>query len=552
MSATSHQAMLRRLAFRLLPVLLVAAPCPYTTPAGAQAWTPDLGNGRYKNPVLFADYSDPDVIRVGDDFYMVASSFNAMPGIPVLHSKDLVNWEIIGHVYQRLPFERYDKPAHGEGSWAPTIRYHAGRFYVYFCMPHEGLFVATARDPKSSWTLRRVVDTELWEDPSPLWDDDGNAYLVHSKLHANVLYLHRMSADGMQLLDNGTEIFRDTVSQPTIEGPKFLKKDGYYYIIAPAGGVAQGWQSALRSRNVYGPYESRVVMRQGKTSTNGPHQGGLVELASGEWWFMHFQDRGVYGRVVHLQPAGWHNGWPVIGRDDDGDGTGEPVAEWTKPNVGRTYPVRVPQTSDEFDGAALGMQWQWHANPRDGWYSLSAKPGSIRLTAVRNITQHGNLWFAPNLLLQKFPAPSFTATTKIEFHPKSPDERSGLIVMGRQFAFLALSNTANGTRLAMYTSTYQREDDPTRLIASVNVKGESCVLKVDVAEGGVAKFSYSIDGHGYQPIGESFQATSGVWIGAKVGIFAVNPNVNIAQSGGYADFDWFRIGPAAVNGVGSR
>ena len=158
----------------------------------------------------------------------------------------MVNWEILGHVYDKLPFEKYDKPAHGEGSWAPSIRYHNGLFYVYFCTPHEGLFVATAKNPSGKWDLQQVVSVEMWEDPCPFWDDDGNAYLVRSKLRADILYLHKMSNDGKKLLDNGTIIFYDTTKQPTIEGPKFLKKDGYYYIFAPAGGVSTGWQTVLR------------------------------------------------------------------------------------------------------------------------------------------------------------------------------------------------------------------------------------------------------------------------------------------------------------------
>src|SRR3972149_4359679 len=189
----------------------------------AQNWEPDLGNGKYKNPVIFADYSDPDVIRVGGDFYLVASSFTCMPGIPVLHSNDLVNWKIINHVYKNLPLEKYDKPVHGEGSWAPSIRYHNNKYYVYFCTPNDGLFMATTDDPCNEWTLHFIEKAEKWEDPCPFWDDDGQAYLVRSKVCGNELYLHKMNEDGKRLLDNGTLIFKDT-AQPTIEGPKFLKK----------------------------------------------------------------------------------------------------------------------------------------------------------------------------------------------------------------------------------------------------------------------------------------------------------------------------------------
>jgi len=505
----------------------------------AQSWVPDLGNGKYKNPIIFADYSDPDIIRVGEDFYMVASSFNCMPGIPVLHSKDLVNWKIIGHVYEKLPFEKFDKPAHGQGSWAPSIRYHEGLFYVFFCTPREGLFMATTKSPAGKWELNQLVDVELWEDPCPFWDDDGNAYLVRSKLRADILYLHRMSRDGKRILDNGTIIFHDEKTQPVIEGPKLLKKDGYYYIFSPAGGVQKGWQAVLRSKNIYGPYESKIVLHQGNTNINGPHQGGIVELKSGEWWFVHFQDRGVYGRIVHLEPVEWKDGWPVIGEDPDNDGTGEPVSEWQKPNVNKTYPIEIPQTSDEFNTIDLDLQWQWQANPKAGWYSLSANPGKLRLYSVKNFTQNGNLWFVPNLLLQKFSAPSFTVTTKIKVEPDLIGEKSGLVIMGKEWAYISLEKTPEGIQLGLFTGTYFEGYDKTKKIDSVEFRSKSCYLRVHVDTGGLCSFSYSLKGNEFHPIGKEFTATPGVWIGAKAGIFSINPNIN--DSKGYAEFDWFKI-----------
>jgi beta-xylosidase len=504
-----------------------------------QEWQADLGNGNYKNPILFADYSDPDVIRVGDDFYMVASSFNVMPGIPVLHSKDLVNWRIINHVYDSLPLEKYDKPAHGEGSWAPSIRYHDGKFYVYFCTPHDGLFVAITENPAEDWDLHFIEKVELWEDPSPLWDDDGNAYLVRGKLRADVLYLHKMSPDGKQIMDNGVPIFKDLEEQPVIEGPKFMKKDGYYYILAPAGGVSTGWQTVLRSKNIYGPYEDKVVLHKGNTEINGPHQGGLVELKSGEWWFVHFQDRDAYGRIVHLQPVTWKDGWPEMGEDQNSDGIGEPVATYKKPDVGKDYPVTIPQTSDEFEGNKLGLQWQWHANPSTEWYSFSEMEGSLRLYNVKNHTQYGNFWFVKNLLLQKFMSPSFTATTKVTASPELVGEKSGLVIMGEEWAFLAVEKTKNGFELGMFKGTYYQGFDKTEKISSLEIPNSSCFLRVEVDEVNNCIFYYSLDGTDYHEIGEDFKAKKGRWIGAKVGLFSINPNIK--GSDGYADFEWFRV-----------
>jgi beta-xylosidase len=504
----------------------------------AQDWVPDVGNGKYKNPILYADYSDPDIIRAGDDFYLVASSFNCMPGIPILHSNDLVNWKIINHVYQSLPLKQYDKPVHGQGSWAPSIRYHNNKFYVYFCTPNEGLFMASADNPAGEWELHLVEAVEKWEDPCPIWDDDGNAYLVRSKVCGNELFLHKLSSDGKKLLDNGTLIYKDTTN-PTIEGPKFLKKDGYYYILAPAGGVPIGWQTVLRSKNIYGPYEAKKVLQKGNSLINGPHQGGAVELKSGEWWFVHFQSRDFYGRIVHLQPMKWENGWPMIGVDQNNDGIGEPVTEFKKPDVGKTYPVVVPQTSDEFNEQALGLQWQWHANPKSEWYSLQQNNGKLRLNAVKNFSQNGNLWFVPNLLLQKFSMPSFMVTTIVDFHSDLQGEKCGLVIMGKQWAYVALVNDGGINKIVMSEGKYIQCNDETLQIESVPVNINSCFLRVSVSDAGICKFSYSLDNKSFTPIGRDFKAESGIWIGTKVGLFCVNPN--ITESKGYAEFDWFRV-----------
>jgi beta-xylosidase len=505
--------------------------------ANAQLWIPDLGNGNYKNPVIFADYSDPDIIRVGDDFYMVASSFNCTPGIPLLHSNDLVNWKIINHVYERLPLEKYDKPMHGEGSWAPSIRYHNGKFYVYFCTPYEGLFVATTKDPAGKWKLEHIVKVDNWEDPCPLWDDDGNAYLIRSKLCGNALYLHRMNADGKQLLDNGKEIFRDK-DQPTIEGPKFLKKDGYYYIFAPAGGVAPGWQTVLRSKAIWGPYEAKVVMHTGNTNINGPHQGGMVELESGEWWFLHFQDKDMYGRIEHLQPMTWNtDGWPIIGIDRNNDGIGEPVSEFVKPNVDKIYPAEIPQTADEFNDGKLGLQWQWHANYQPEWFNF--KDGKLRLNGVKNITQNGNFWFVPNLLMQKFPAPEFSATTQVSFHPDLNEEQCGLVVMGLTWSYISLIKENDSIFIRTFEGAYDRCDEAGTQTCLVATEVPDYYFRVQVKENGICQFSYSIDNKNFTELGRPFKASKGKWIGAKTGIFCINPNMK--ESKGYAMFDWFRV-----------
>jgi len=517
---------------KIIPVIVLLL---LTKSLQAQLWQPDLGNGKYKNPIIYADYSDPDIVKVGEDFYMVASSFNCMPGIPILHSKDLVNWKIVNHVYTKIPLEKYNKPDHGSGSWAPSIRYHNKKFYVYFCTPYDGLFVAITDNPLNEWKLQQIAKVELWEDPCPFWDEDGNAFLVRSKFCGNELFLHKLSPDGLKLLDNGISIFRDSL-QPTIEGPKLYKRNTYYYILAPAGGVTNGWQTVLRSKNINGPYEAKIVLHQGNTQINGPHQGGMVDLDSGESWFVHFQDKGLYGRIVHLQPVLWKNDWPIIGIDTNGDGIGEPVLEYTKPNVGKIWPVCIPQTNDEFE-KGIGLQWQWHANPQKEWYEI--KNGVLQLNAIQNITQQGNLWFSPNLLLQKFPSPEFVATTKVEFNPELLGEKAGLLVMGLEWSFIAYEKTEKGNRIGMYKGVHDRCDPGTTLIEEVKTTSNICYFRISVLDGGICNFSYSFDNKLFNSIGQPFQSKVGKWIGAKVGLFCINPNIQ--ESKGFARFDWFRM-----------
>lgn len=507
----------------------------------SQPWVADKGDGTYKNPILFADYSDPDVIRSGNDYYMVASSFNCMPGIPVLHSYDLVNWTIVNHIYTRLPYDKFNELQHGGGSWAPSIRYHNGLFYVYFCTPVEGLFVATARDPKGKWTLHQVAEVAQWEDPCPLWDDDGNAYLAHSKLCGGLAIVHRMSPDGLRLLDNGRVVYENQTENPTLEGLKLMKKDGWYYILAPAGGVATGWQTVLRSRSVYGPYESKKVLYQGETDINGPHQGGLVDTQTGEYWFLHFQDREAYGRIVHLQPAVWKNNWPVIGVDADGDGCGEPVASYTKPNVGKSWPVCVPQTSDEFDSPQLGKQWQWQAHEQKAWYSTSAQKGYLRLYAHLVAEEQGNLWYAENLLLQKFMAPEFTVTTKLTLQAAQEGERAGLVTMGEYWHSIALVKTQTGYKVGVYDGGFQVCGWTPGEKAAEEIFTPTVWLRASVTQDAVCSYSYSIDGTTFKSLGPQLKARQGRWIGAKTGVYCLSPNLHSPKRG-WADVDFFRVG----------
>ncbi len=525
----------------------------------SRTWVADKGDGTYQNPVLYADYSDPDVCAAGDDFYMTASSFNCIPGLPILHSNDLVNWSLVNYALPvQEPQEFFDKAQHGKGVWAPAIRFHNGEFYIYWGDPDYGIYLIKAKDPKGEWTKPVLVKAgKGMIDPTPLWDEDGKVYLIHAYAGSrsgvnSILVICELNAEGTEVISDPVMVFDGNDGKNhTVEGPKLYKRNnGYYYIFAPAGGVATGWQLVLRSRNIYGPYESKIVMAQGKTTVNGPHQGGWVDTNTGESWFVHFQDQGAYGRVIHLNPMKWINDWPVIGADKDMDGCGEPVTTYKKPNVGRTYPVATPPESDEFNTRHLGLQWQWHANKKDT-YGFTTDLGYIRLYAGSLSKEFVNFWEVPNLLMQKFPAEEFTATAKLTFTAKQDGEQAGIIVMGWDYSYLSVRKAGDKFILqqAVCKDAEQQNPEQVKELASFPVEylkmpgvadneWKTVYLRVKVTKGAVCTFAYSLNGKKYTTVGDAFTARQGKWIGAKVGLFCVTPDDG---NRGWADVDWFRM-----------
>ncbi len=508
-------------------------------------WIPDNGDGTYSNPIIHADYSDPDVIRVGDDYFMTASSFSHFPGLPILHSKDLVNWKIISHAAIQYPIEEFNKPQHGNGIWAPSIRYHNGEFYIYYGDPDYGIFMTKSKKPEGPWSpLKLIKKAKGWIDPCPLWDDDGNAYLVHAWARSrsgikHKLTINKMSVDGEKILDEGVLVFCDSLKHPTMEGPKFYKRNGYYYIFAPAGGVKSGWQVVLRSKNIYGPYEDKIVLEQGSTKINGPHQGGWVETQTGESWFIHFQDCDAYGRIVHLQPMKWENNWPLMGIDYDGNGIGEPVLRFKKPDAGKVYNVCVPQTNDEFDSLKLGLQWQWQSNFDSSWISLSARKNYLRFYTQKFPDPKNNLWNVSQLLMQKFPARKFNAITKLEFHPQSINEKAGLVIFGLDYSYICIEKVEKGFHIYQAVNLNAEKNNSEEIIDVKSVIQNKIYFKVEVDENAKCKFYYSLNGKKFYQIGKEFIAKQGKWVGAKVGIFSLALQNSVKS--GYTDFDWFRF-----------
>ncbi len=490
----------------------------------------------FTNPVIHADYSDPDAVASpdGKTFYMTSSSFSDVPGLPILKSDDLVNWTLVNYALEAVPpVDFYNGGVrHGKGVWAPCIRYHDGLYYIYWGDPDYAIFMINTADPEGKWSEPVLVkEGKGLIDPSPLWDSDGKAYLSNgwaaSRAGFNsVLTLSEMTPDGNKVISQPRQIFdgNDGVNH-TVEGTKMYRRGDYYYLFAPAGGVATGWQLVMRSKNIYGPYESKIVMAQGNSDINGPHQGAWVSAADGSDWFLHFQDKGAYGRVVHLNPMTWVNDWPVIGSDPDGDGCGEPVRKYAKPIL--------TKQSKHTDTPLL---YQWHGNYND-LFGFPTAESMMRIYGHKVSKEFVNMWEVPNLWLEKFPAEEFTQTLKVRISAKSSSEgvSSGLIVMGWNYARLGLKKTGDEFTLQFITCTDAEQGGkevikdiatikPTRTYAAGNYPNLECdiMLRVKVDKGGKCTFAYSLDGKKYLACG-NFTAREGKWIGAKIGFYSITP-----------------------------
>ena len=536
----------------------------------SQVWSPDNGDGTYTNPVINADYSDPDVCvgPSGEDYYMTASSFQCAPGLPVLHSKDLVNWEIINYALTSLYEgdaeleQHFSMPQHGAGVWAPSIRYHNGWYYIYWGDPDYGVYMVKTQDPAGKWEKPVcVIKGKGYIDTTPLWDDDGRCYLVNGWANsrskfASVLTVREMSADGTRPIGQPVIVFDGNgTANRTCEGPKFYKRDGWYWIMCPAGGVPEGFQLAMRSKSPYGPYEHKIVLQQGKTNINGPHQGGWVHTKYGEDWFVHFQDKEAYGRVVHLNPVDWSTGWPIMGKK------GEPVTTYRKPKASDTHIVN-PVESDEFNGPVLGKQWEWHAN-YDEKFGVPTAFGTFRIYTYKLSEGWKNFWEVPNMLLQKTPADEFTVTAKVRLTSKADGQMGGIIMMGHNYQALVVRREGKAFKLLILTcqDADRGKAQQEEVIATLKPTAEDKIdykpgihediylrMKVTNAEAGVAhggkpmvSFAWSQNGKKYTDCGQQYVMKQGKWIGAKFGFIAVETNPKVDR--GWLDADWIRVSP---------
>ena len=525
----------------------------------SEVWCPDNGDGTYTNPVINADYSDPDVCvgPSGEDYYMTASSFQCTPGLPILHSRDLVNWEIVGYALGNLYegdaelLEHFSQPQHGNGVWAPSIRYHNGWYYIYWGDPDFGVYMVKTQNPAGKWTEPLcVIRGKGYIDTTPLWDDDGRCFLVNGwansrAKYASVLTVRELCADGTKAIGQPVIVFDGNGTENrTCEGPKFYKRDDWYWILCPAGGVPTGFQLAMRSKSPYGPYEAKKVLWQGKTNINGPHQGGWVHTKYGEDWFLHFQDKEAYGRVVHLNPVDWSTGWPIMGKK------GEPVTTYKKPQANGQQPIANPVESDEFNAPTLGKQWQWHAN-YDEKFGVPTAFGTFRIYTYKLSEGWKNFWEVPNLLLQKTPADQFTVTTKLRFTSKADGQFGGLIMMGLDYSALVVKRIGKEFQLVQMICKGADKGKPQteKVITSLKPTAEDKIdykpgihediyLRLTVSNSRL-HFAYSLNGKKFQECGDEFQMKEGKWIGAKFGYIAAETDPKCDR--GWVEADWIRI-----------
>lgn len=488
-----------------------------------------MSENTYKNPVIFADYSDPDVIRVGEYFYLVSSSFNFVPGVPVLRSKNLVEWELVNYVIKKLPFKRFsERICLDDGAWAPSIREHGGKFYCVIPFPEDGIYVSETDDIEGEWSpLRPLIKGRGIIDPCPIWDN-GRCYVAvgfaRSRIGFNSkLGLYEVSCDLTKCLSDGYEIIYDgRNNNPIIEGPKFYKRGKYFYILAPAGSVKGGWQVALRSENVHGPYESKIIMMQGDSLVNGPHQGALVDTADGRDWFLHFQDRRVYGRIVHLQPVTWIDDWPVCGKTSYDGIAGSPVDEGEYP-VDIVTHAELP-TVDSFEGG-LSPMWQTPANPVEGW-------GTVGHGLTLNCLNSGErIERMINVLTTMVVGESFNSGCKFALCGKEEGDEAGFGITGKNSAFVSVVYTGGGYLLRYTLSGEEGE----KVILQKPLESGEVTVTINGVNHDIYRLqcTFSVDG---EELSHRFEAREGVWVGARFCLFARNKK---SRSGGTAKFSYF-------------
>jgi len=514
------------------------------TGLSAQKTHSDNGDGTYTNPVIAADFPDPDVILVDDVYYFVSTTMFVFPGVTILKSYDLVNWEYCSNAVPRFDFSPcYNLDGcnrYGHGQWATSLKYHDGKFYLLFITLDEGGFLCSATKAEGPWEIQHL--SKGFYDPGLFFDDDGKIYVVHGYSEIRMTELDRSFAP----ISKDSLVYTGDIRKG-LEGTHVYKINGYYYLYCTYGGL-DGIQVALRSKNIYGPYEQKVVMSEKTKGPNfGIHQGALIQTQTEEWWTMLFVDSGPFGRFPSLQPVTWVDGWPMVGVN------GKAVVRYKKPNVGKTYPIKVLPMSDEFTGKKLGMQWGWNHNPDSTKWSLTENPGYLRLRTAKVV---GNLPQARNTLTQRMFAYysdslASIATIKMDFAHIKDGDVAGLAILQDPYAYIGIKNLKGKNFIIMVNNGL--------IIDSTAVTGSTIYLRASAIYGsgaahyfdgkaapgtGTASFSYSLDNQSFVKFGNELQMRFNlkIFTGNKFCLFNYATN----ELGGYVDFDWFRTGPGSL------
>ncbi len=511
---TKSKYFLSFLLYLLLPLSLIS-----------QKASSDNGDGSYTNPLIPADFPDPDVIFVDGTYYMVSTTMFVFPGVTVLQSKDLVNWEYCSNAVPRFDFSPcFDLNGchrYSHGQWATSMRYHNGKFLLLFITLDEGGFLCTSEKAEGPWEIKKLP--KGFYDPGMFFDDDGRNYVVHGYSDILVTEVN----ENFEAVAKDSLVFRGNIRQG-LEGAHEYKINGYYFLYCTYGGL-DGIQVALRSRNIYGPYEQKIVISDSTAGINfGIHQGALIQTQAGEWWTVLFVDSGPFGRFPSLQPVTWVDDWPMVGVDGMG------VITHKKPNVGAIHDLKTLPRSDEFDVSTLGKQWGWNHNPDSLHWSLTENPGFLR---IKTNTIVSNLREARNMLTQRLfanyePSIPTIITTKLDVSHIKEGDVTGLAIFQDPYAFIAITKRDGKKYVEMINNGI--------VIASLKINKDIIYLRATASnQSALASFSYSLDNQHFQNIGDSLEMKFNlkVFTGNKVGLFNYAKKV----SGGYVDFDWCRM-----------
>lgn len=536
----------RRFTFALLLLYCAVVPAvgsPGPKPEALLGLWGDQGDGTFVNPILPGDYSDIDAIRAGDDYYAISSTLHLSPGMIILHSKDLVNWTLIGHavndVTQIGPEMNWDRMnRYGRGVWAGAIRYHHNKFWIYFGAPDEGLFMTTAADPAGPWEpLHKLGDLQGYNDTCPFWDDDGQGYLVTTHFARDPvsgqsynIHLIKMSADGKRLLMDSDRIIHQSRGS---EASKLYKINGMYYHYYSEVKREGRVPMMNRSARLDGPWETRQIGHVNKQVDKEPNQGGFIQVPSGRWWFLTHQGSGDWeGRAMCLLPVTWVDGWPIIGEAGT-DGIGNMVWRAEKPIPGRR--IRLPQTDDGFDGLRLGPQWEWNHQPRADKWSLAERPGFLRLHAFKPLAAD-DLTTTGNICSQRvMRTKTNEVTVKLELSGMANGQTAGLCLFAGAYSAVGVSQEDGIRRL--------RFNENRGLIPGPTVDSDVIWFRSTWGIDGRSEYAYSTDGHSFTPFGKVWPLTWGNYRGSRVGVFTYN---NKGEAG-FIDVDWFHYafdGPA--------